>query len=172
MELIRDHPESDALTLPTGSTAFRKGEPVRSIHVIEQGLMELSSGPLHRMRFGAGELFFYEDLAGSTDVHSRDATALTPVSLFRLNRTSRLQVLLCRCMCAIDVRPESISNGFADDIPPPHPLHILRSSLLLCLDASRHFFCRYVRGSSWRNLPLRLRWPPGCRTLGATWRLH
>ena len=93
LELIRDHPESEALTLPTGSTAFRQGEPVRSIHVIEQGLMELSGGPLHRMRFGAGELFFYEDLAGSTEVHSRDAMALTPVSLFRLNRTSFLELI-------------------------------------------------------------------------------
>ena len=63
------------------------------IHVIERGWMELSSGPLNRIRFGRGELFFYEDLVDGTECHSRDATAVTPVSLFRLSRTNFLALI-------------------------------------------------------------------------------
>ena len=93
MELIQEQPEVDRLTLPTGTTVFRAGEPVQFIHVIERGWMELSSGPLNRIRFGSGELFFYEDLVDATECHSRDATAVTPVSLFRLSRTNFLTLI-------------------------------------------------------------------------------
>ena len=93
MELIQEQPEVDRLTLPTGTTVFRAGEPVQCIHVIERGWMELSSGPLNRIRFGRGELFFYEDLVDGTELHSRDATAVTPVSLFRLGRTNFLALI-------------------------------------------------------------------------------
>ena len=86
LELIQEQPEVDRLTLPTGTTVFCAGEPVQFIHVIERGWVELSSGPLNRIRFGSGELFFYEDLVDGTECHSRDATAVTPVSLFRLSR--------------------------------------------------------------------------------------
>ena len=93
LELIQEQPEVDRLTLPTGTTVFRAGEPVHFIHVIERGWMELSSGPLNRIRFGPGELFFYEDLVDGTECHSRDATAVTPVSLFRLSRTNFLALI-------------------------------------------------------------------------------
>ena len=93
LELIQEQPEVERLTLPTGTTVFRAGEPVQFIHVIERGWMELSSGPLNRMRFGRGELFFYEDLVEATECHSRDATAVTPVSLFRLSRTNFLALI-------------------------------------------------------------------------------
>jgi len=93
LELIQEQPEVDRLTLPTGTTVFRAGEPVQFIHVIEQGWMELSSGPFNRIRFGPGELFFYEDLVDPTECHSRDATAVTPVSLFRLSRTNFLALI-------------------------------------------------------------------------------
>ena len=69
LELIQEQPEVDRLTLPTGTTVFRAGEPVQFIHVIERGWVELSSGPLNRIRFGSGELFFYEDLVDGTDCH-------------------------------------------------------------------------------------------------------
>ena len=72
----------DRLTLPTGATVFSAGEPVQLIHVIELGWMELSSGPLNRIRFGSGELFFYEDLVDGAECHSRDATAVTPCLLY------------------------------------------------------------------------------------------
>ena len=71
----------------------RAGEPVQFIHVIERGWMELSSGPLNRIRFGSGELFFYEDLVDGAECHSRDAVAVTPVSLFRLSRSNFLALI-------------------------------------------------------------------------------
>ena len=83
----------DRLTLPTGITVFRAGEPVQFIHVIERGWVELSCGPLKRIRFGSGELFFYEDLVDGTECHSRDATAVSPVLLFRLSRTNFLALI-------------------------------------------------------------------------------
>jgi len=93
LELIQEQPEVDHLTLPTGATVFSAGEPVQFIHVIERGWMELSSGPLNRIRFGSGELFFYEDLVHGIECHSRDATTVTPVSLFRLSRTNFLALI-------------------------------------------------------------------------------
>ena len=93
LELIQEQPEAERLTLPTGTPVFRSGEPVQFVHVIERGLMEVSSGPLNRIRFGSGELFFYEDLVDVTECHSRDATAVTPVSLFRLSRTKFLTLI-------------------------------------------------------------------------------
>ena len=88
LELIQEQPEVDLLTLPTGTTVFRAGETVQFIHVVERGWVELSSGPLNRIRFGPSELFFYEDLIDPIECHSRAATAVTPVSLFRLSRTN------------------------------------------------------------------------------------
>ncbi len=93
LELIQEQPEAERLTLPTGTPVFRSGEPVQFVHVIERGLMEVSSGPLNRIRFGSGELFFYEDLVDVTERHSRDATAVTPVLLFRLSRTKFLTLI-------------------------------------------------------------------------------
>ena len=58
LELIHEQPEVDRLTLPAGTTVFRAGETVQFIHVIERGWVELSSGPLNRIRFGPSELFF------------------------------------------------------------------------------------------------------------------
>ena len=93
LELIQEQPEVDLLTLPTGTTVFRAGETVQFIHVIERGWVELSSGPLNRIRFGPSELFFYEDLIDPIECHSRAATAVTPVSLFRLSRTNFLALI-------------------------------------------------------------------------------
>ena len=93
LELIQEQPEVDLLTLPTGTTVFRAGETVQFIHVVERGWVELSSGPLNRIRFGPSELFFYEDLIDPIECHSRAATAVTPVSLFRLSRTNFLALI-------------------------------------------------------------------------------
>ena len=93
LELILEQPEADRLTLPTGTTVFCVGETVKFVHVIERGWVELSIGELKRIRFGPSELFFYEDLIDPTDSHSRDATAVTPVSLFRLSRTNFLELI-------------------------------------------------------------------------------
>ena len=93
LELIQEQPEVDCLTLPTGTTVFRAGETVQFIHVIDRGSMELSNGLLNRIRFGRGDLFFYEDLVDPTECHSRDARAVTPVSLFRLSRSNFLTLI-------------------------------------------------------------------------------
>lgn len=66
---------------------------MQAIHVVEQGLVELSSGPRNRIRYGPGQLFFYEDLVTTNQFHSRDAKALTPLSLIRLNRTGFLTLI-------------------------------------------------------------------------------
>ena len=93
LELIGEHAEADRLTLPTGACVFRRGEPVQAIHIVQQGLVELISGPRNRIRYGAGELFFYEDLVTTNQFHSRDARALTPLALIRLNRSGFLALI-------------------------------------------------------------------------------
>ena len=93
LELSQEQPEGDRLTLPTGATVFSAGEPVQLIHVIERVWMELSIGPLNRIRFGSGELFFYDDLADGAEWHSREATAGTPGSVFRLSRSNFLALI-------------------------------------------------------------------------------
>ena len=93
LELIGEHSEADRLTLPTGASVFRRGDPVQAIHIVEQGLVELSGGPRNRIRYGSGELFFYEDLVTTNQFHSRDAKAMTPLALIRLNRSGFLTLI-------------------------------------------------------------------------------
>ena len=93
LELIGEHSEADRLTLPTGAFVFRRGDPVHAIHIVEQGLVELNCGPRNRIRYGSGELFFYEDLVTTNQFHSRDAKALTPLALIRLNRSGFLTLI-------------------------------------------------------------------------------
>jgi len=92
-ELIGALPEVERLTLPTGTEIFRCGDRVQAIHVVERGLVELSSGLHDRIRYGPGELFFYGDLVGANEFHRWDAKALTPLSLLRLNRASFLSLI-------------------------------------------------------------------------------
>ena len=103
LELIAKHPECDRLTFPTGALVFRRGEPVQAVHVSQRGLVELISGPRDRIRYGPGELFFYEDLVESSEFHSRDAKALTPLLLFRLNRASFLTLILQHPTLVLDL---------------------------------------------------------------------
>lgn len=93
IELIGWHPEADRLTLPTGACVFRRGEPVQAIYIVHKGLVELSSGPRNRIRYSSGELFFYEDLVITNQFHSREAKALTPLALIRLNRSGFLTLI-------------------------------------------------------------------------------
>ncbi len=93
IDLIVGHPEADRLTLPTGACAFRRGEPVQAVYIVHQGLVELSSGPRNRIRYSSGELFFYEDLVITNQFHSREAKALTPLALIRLNRSGFLTLI-------------------------------------------------------------------------------
>ena len=93
LELIGEHSEADRLTLPTRAIVFRSGQPVQAIHIVEQGLVELSCGPRNRIRYGSGELFFYEDLVTTNQFHSRDAKAMTPLALIRLNRSGFLTLI-------------------------------------------------------------------------------
>ena len=72
---------------------FRRGDPVQAIHIVEQGLVELSCGPRNRIRYASGELFFYEDLVTTNQFHSRDAKAMTPLALIRLNRSGFLTLI-------------------------------------------------------------------------------
>ena len=103
LQLIADHPDGDRLTFPTGSLVFRRGEPVQAVYVVQRGLIELSQGLRNRIRYGPGELFFYRDLVESSDHHSHDARTLTPLSLFRLNRSSFLTLILKHPTLVLDL---------------------------------------------------------------------
>ena len=93
LALISEHRDIDRWTLPTGSLVFRQGDCADAIYVVEQGLVELDGGRGSRVRYGVGELFFYEDLVLPDQRHSRDAKALTPLALIRLDRTGFLTLI-------------------------------------------------------------------------------
>ena len=93
LALISEHRDIDRWTLPTGSLVFRQGDCADAIYVVEQGLVELDGGQGSRVRYGVGELFFYEDLVSPDQRHSRDAKALTPLALIRLDRTGFLTLI-------------------------------------------------------------------------------
>ena len=93
LALISEHRDSNRWTLPTGSLVFRHGDFVDAIYVVEQGLVELDGGRGSRVRYSVGELFFYEDLVSPDQRHSRDAKALTPLALIRLDRTGFLTLI-------------------------------------------------------------------------------
>ena len=93
VQLIAEHRNHDQLILPTGSLLFARGTPARSIYAIERGLVELSSGGRDRLRYGDGEMFFFEDLIGEAQRHSRTATAITPIHAFSLDRTSFMELI-------------------------------------------------------------------------------
>ena len=93
LALISEHRDIDRWTLPTGSLVFRQGDCADAIYVVEQGLVELDGGRGSRVRYGVGELFFYEDVVLPDQRHSRDAKALTPLALIRLDRTGFLTLI-------------------------------------------------------------------------------
>lgn len=93
VELIAEHAHSDQLTYPTGGLLFHQGEPVKAIYALERGLVELTGLAAGRLRYGPGEIFFYEDLVGNRLHHSRDARALTPISVVRIPRSSFLELI-------------------------------------------------------------------------------
>ena len=93
--LFADQQDGDELTFPTGGCVFCAGDPVDSVYALQRGMVELSSeGEPGRLRYGPGEIFSYEDLAGSRLTHSHDARALTPVSLVRLPRGRFVELIL------------------------------------------------------------------------------
>lgn len=93
VELIAEHDHADRLTFPTGGVLFRRGEMVKAVYALEQGLVELTAPFDGRLRYGRGEVFFFEDLARQRVHHSREARALTPVSVVRLPRTTFLELI-------------------------------------------------------------------------------
>ena len=93
VQLIAEHRNHEELILPTGSLLFRRGSFATSIFAIERGLVELTSGGRDRLRYGDGEMFFFEDLLGGRKRHSRTATAITPVHAFSLDRNSFMELI-------------------------------------------------------------------------------
>ena len=93
VQLIAEHRNVDLLLLPTGSVLFERGESVIALYAIERGLVELTTGGRDRLRYGDGEVFFYEDLVVDDAHHSRTARAITPVHVLRLDRNSFLELI-------------------------------------------------------------------------------
>lgn len=93
VQLIAEHRNHDELILPTGSLLFRRDSFATSIFAIERGLVELTSGGRDRLRYGDGEVFFFEDLLGERKRHSRTATAITPLHAFSLDRNSFTELI-------------------------------------------------------------------------------
>ena len=93
VQLIAEHRNVDLLLLPTGSILFERGESVSALYAIERGLVELTTGGRDRLRYGDGEVFFYEDLAAEDAHHSRTARAITPVQVLRLDRNSFVELI-------------------------------------------------------------------------------
>ncbi|MGC6482016.1 MAG: cyclic nucleotide-binding domain-containing protein [Synechococcus sp.] len=95
VELFADQQDGDLLTYPTGATVFRAGDPVDAVYALQRGMVELSAqGEAGKLRYGAGEIFSYEDLSGTRLTHSHDARALTPVEVVRLPRTRFVELIL------------------------------------------------------------------------------
>ena len=93
VQLIAEHRNVELLLLPTGSILFERGESVSALYAIERGLVELTTGGRDRLRYGDGEVFFYEDLVVDDAHHSRTARAITPVQVLRLDRNSFLELI-------------------------------------------------------------------------------
>lgn len=95
VELFADQQDGDLLTYPTGGLLFRVGDPVDAVYALQRGMVELSAeGETGKLRYSAGEIFSYEDLAGSRLVHSHDARALTPVEVVRLPKARFVELIL------------------------------------------------------------------------------
>ena len=95
VELFADQQDGDLLTYPTGGLVFRVGDPVDAIYALQRGMVELSAeGEAGKLRYSAGEIFSYEDLAGSRLVHSHDARTLTPVEVVRLPKARFVELIL------------------------------------------------------------------------------
>ena len=95
VELFADQQDGDLLTYPTGGLVFRVGDPVDAVYALQRGMVELSAeGETGKLRYSAGEIFSYEDLAGSRLVHSRDARTLTPVEVVRLPKARFVELIL------------------------------------------------------------------------------
>ena len=87
--------DGDLLTYPTGSVIFRLGDAADFVYALQRGIVELSAETdAGKLRYGAGEIFSYEDLAGSDLTHSHDARALTPVEVVRLPRAQFVELIL------------------------------------------------------------------------------
>ena len=93
VQLIAEQRNVDLLLLPTGSILFERGETVSALYAIERGMVELTTGGRDRLRYGNGEVFFYEDLVLEDAHHSRTARAITPVHVLRLDRNSFLELI-------------------------------------------------------------------------------
>ena len=93
VQLIAEHRNVEQLLLSTGCILFQRGDSASALYAIERGLVELTSGGRDRLRYGDGEVFFYEDLVADEAHHSRTARAITPVQALRLDRNSFLELI-------------------------------------------------------------------------------
>ena len=57
------------------------------------GLVEVDSGLKNCLRYGPGEFFYYKDLLTSDQLHTGNARAITPLSIFSLNSASFFELI-------------------------------------------------------------------------------
>ncbi|QEY33495.1 cyclic nucleotide-binding domain-containing protein [Synechococcus sp. RSCCF101] len=83
----------ERVAFPTGTPIFRQGADVRSIYAICRGVVDVEERDQQRMRYGAGDLFSYQDILLPNAVHTNSAVAATPVELVRVERLNFLNLV-------------------------------------------------------------------------------
>ena len=78
--------DGDILTLPTGSSIFKRGETASAIYAVRKGIVELIDPSGERLCYRPGELFSYQDIVWRGGCFRNEALARTPVELVRLGR--------------------------------------------------------------------------------------
>ena len=62
VDLMARQVDGDILTLPTGSSIFKRGETASAIYAVRKGIVELIDPSGERLCYSPGELFSYQDI--------------------------------------------------------------------------------------------------------------
>jgi CRP/FNR family cyclic AMP-dependent transcriptional regulator len=93
VDLMARQVDGDILTLPTGSSIFKRGDTASAIYAVRKGIVELIDPSGERLCYRPGELFSYQDIVWRGGFFRNEALARTPVELVRLGRLHFLNLL-------------------------------------------------------------------------------
>lgn len=93
VDLMARQVDGDILTLPTGSSIFKRGETASAIYAVRKGIVELIDPSGERLCYRPGELFSYQDIVWRGGCFRNEALARTPVEILRLDRLRFLNLL-------------------------------------------------------------------------------